>query len=156
MWKRITGFFAVIAICIAILGGCAGNTPSPYVIPPGCQNSIIYNKLPYADVVGGLADIAGFATLQYLKQHKNLDIAPIITALQSLGTDLAAPGITYADFVVDLATVNNYVNQYAGIELIFADSLIDTYFNTKIAMDPCDVQYLQSQINNEVKLLRSM
>ena len=151
--KRIfTLGFSFLLVVSLMLSGCA-TWKKGIAVPVGCEKSLIYNNVPYADLVGGVITITGLETFKAMKKSGK-DLTPVFTSLEKIQMILNNPTLTYTGFVTALALTNSEINSYAGIELIFLSTLIDSMYGKNLTVDACDSAYLQRQINNQIMLLR--
>lgn len=135
--------------------GCA-TLPSGNQIPPGCENSVVYKNVPYADLMGGVMTVAGLETYKFAVVNKGLDPAPFVAAVENISIALDNPSLTYPGFVVALAQTNEQVMAYGGLELVFLATLVDSMYKTDMVMDACDRAYFNRQIDNTLMLMKML
>ena len=144
---------AIFAFTMAT--GCA-TLDQGQQVPPGCENSVVYKNVPYADLMGGIVTIAGLETYKYAVVQQGLDPAPFIEAIENITIALDNPSLTYPGFVAAIAQTNEQVMKYAGLEIMFLASLVDSMNNQNLAMDACDRAYFTRQFNNILMLMKML
>lgn len=132
--------------------GCATLTSQQ--IPTGCENSVVYNNVPYADLMGGVMSVAGLETYKYAVLKQGLDPEPFIAAVENITVMLDNPSLTYPGFVAALAQMNEQVMRYAGIEIVFLASLVNSMNQQNMVMDTCDREYFGRQFDNILMMMK--
>jgi hypothetical protein len=129
-------------------GGGTGNN-----IPPGCENSLVYKNVPNADLMAGVVTIAGLEAYKYFVKNKG-DSKPVIVALENAKAALENPELTYTQFAAVMVQTNEYTAKYAGLEVMFLATLIDSMYQNETQMDNCDRNFFNRHLANTIMMIK--
>ena len=142
MLKRLL----IVIICLMFTVGCSGLQMKPTVIPEGCEDSLIYSKLPYPQVTDTILQVSvyNFAV--------ETGAAPqILDVINTIEAALASPGgMNFSDFVLLVNEQVGLLNARWGVSLlIVSDSLAD--LNVPIPISDCDKNLLLKHLAKQKK-----
>ena len=142
MLKRLL----IVVVCLTFMAGCAGFQMKPAEIPVGCEDSLIYSKMPYPQVTDTILQVSvyNFAV--------ETGAAPqILDVIGHLEVALANPGgMNFSDFVLLVNEQVGLLNQRWGVSLlIVSESLAD--LNLPLPISDCDRNLILKHLAKQKK-----
>lgn len=129
--------FVIIVICLTLIG-CA----TPGTFPKGCENSVIYQTVPQADLVGVFGVVAIAEGLALKPEARPL----MCSMTKSMMDVLDKQQITYLDFATILTDNVKWLNTYFGARILIYKQLFIA-FDQPVNIDKCDLDYLKRNLN---------
>ncbi len=152
--KKMMSLFFVVIFVFTMVTGCCTTLHQGQLVPQGCENSVVYKTVPYADLMGGVIAVIGFEAYKNAVVKKGLDPTPFVKAVENVIIALDNPSLTYPQFVVAMAQTNEQLMKHAGLEIVFLASLLDTMSNQNMVIDACDKAYFIRQLDNILMLMK--
>ena len=145
--KAVGILICSLMLTVAWISGCSIAT-NPVARPAGCEDSVIYDTFPNPEVVDTLLVVAAF---ELAKQKPEL--CSILDEAFGYGEELLSkPGMTYIQFAAATAARFDWVNKYAGTELVILSELL-AKFDRPIPMSECDRRLILAHLAKQRRTL---
>ena len=136
--KRINLLTSLLALALLVAVGCVSM--QPLTPPDGCEDSLIYERIPNPRMVKAALFLANAAALR-----KGLyDADEVLVVLDGLG-GLLAQDLTYAGLLMRMIPVINRLNKDAGFIVIGLSPAIRG-LDAPIPISDCDIGILQGLV----------
>lgn len=150
--KQFKVYMMVFFLLVGSLTVGCSQYVKPDTIPVGCENSLVYKNIPYADVVSGVIVVTGYEAFKIAKA-KGVDVAPVLVAVKQTIVTLSAANLTYPQLVVAMANMSKYIKDYAGVEMTIAAVLVSQMVKTDLTINVCDRSYFVKTLEQFVSML---
>jgi len=137
--KKSVKLLVVFLFGLLFLTGCFNAQPQ--VPPPGCEHSLIVQKIPNYRNVDILLQIANLEALKqrvYTKEQA-------LDALDDIEKVLKDENATYSQLLSVVVSKVNWVNEHAGAELFILSQYFEI-FKSNQKIDPCDRDLLLAHL----------
>jgi hypothetical protein len=134
-------FCVLVAFAFSVLlFGCA-TIKDAGVRPAGCEDSLIYDKVPQPDLVGvGLMLAVSETSLQYPQARPY-----IAGAIDALTRSLAGEKPTYAAFALEVFQDITWINQNFGARLVLIKPVV-LAFDSPLPISSCDLALIRNHL----------
>ena len=136
----------IVIVCLMFVVACGPLQLKPTVIPEGCEDSLIYSKLPYPQVTDTVLQVAVY---QFAIETGS---APqILDVINTIEAALVSPtGMNFSDFVLLVNEQVGLLNARWGVSLlIVSESLAD--LSVPIPISECDKNLLLKHLAKQKK-----
>jgi len=142
--------FVLLFALLFSAGGCGTidlDLTQPDEIPPGCENSLILKYVPAPKVidVGLKIAVVQVAKLGYKEEVKTA-ITDVLWMLPETKDDNLKTG---AEFVSYIMTRVNFLNKYAGVELVIVSETLNV-IDVNIPLDWCDIEIIRKHLEGQL------
>jgi len=132
-------------VIVGFLFGCGTFAGKP-VRPAGCEQSVLYDKIPNLKEVDLLLKIG---VIEVVKKKPQLKTS-ILNGLNELDRLLSSPvPPTYVDLLAVVTKDIAWINDQAGIEILILSEYAGV-FSQPIQIFPCDISLLREHIKKQI------
>jgi len=124
-----------LAACLLLVVGTVGCATIPKSTPPpGCEDSLIYQHIPYPEAIDLAVKLAVFEIAKHEPEYR----ATIYMAIGAMEELLTHERLTYAHFFWDVTKRVEWLRENVGAELIIVSETLRMFDGVEIPVSDCD------------------